>query len=241
MVMWNPWRGCQKISEGCRYCYIHKGDYKKGIDTNQIVQTKDFDKPIKKYKNGQYQMKSGIVYTTFSSDFLISQADNWRKQAWAMMKERKDCTFLFLTKRIQRLPQCLPEDWDDGYDNVVIGCTIENQNNADRKLALFKELPIKHKYIIAQPLIEAINIEQYLTDIEMVVVGGESDYQGRPLNYDWVLSLREQCIKHQVSFEFRQCATNFIKDDKKYKIPTKLLSKQATLANINYYVKNRKN
>ncbi len=29
MAMWNPWRGCHKYSEGCKYCYIHKGDTKK--------------------------------------------------------------------------------------------------------------------------------------------------------------------------------------------------------------------
>lgn len=46
MPMWNPWRGCRKCSEGCRYCYIHKGDARRGVDTSQIVRTSDFDKPV---------------------------------------------------------------------------------------------------------------------------------------------------------------------------------------------------
>ena len=41
MAMWNPWRGCKKCSEGCMHCYIHKGDAKRGINTNDIVKTKD--------------------------------------------------------------------------------------------------------------------------------------------------------------------------------------------------------
>ena len=78
-------------------------------------------------KNGNYKMKSGIVYTCFSTDFLIEEADEWRKDCWKMIKERQDCTFLFLTKRIDRFNNSIPEDWNDGYDNVVVCCTIEKQ------------------------------------------------------------------------------------------------------------------
>ncbi len=75
MAMWNPWRGCKKCSDGCLHCYIHKDDSKRNINTNDIVKTKDFEKLIKKLKNGNYKMKSGIVYLCFSTDFLIEEAD----------------------------------------------------------------------------------------------------------------------------------------------------------------------
>lgn len=78
------------------------------------------------------------------------------------------------------------------------------------------------------------NLEPYLDDVELVVVGGESDRDARPLDYDWVLDIREQCIRQQVDFEFRQCGTHFIKDGRQYKLQTKDLCKQARLANINY-------
>lgn len=234
MAMWSPWRGCRKCSDGCLHCYIHKGDAKRSINTNDIVQTKDFSKPIEKLKNGNYKMKSGIVYLCFSSDFLIEEADIWRRECWAMIRARQDCTFLFLTKRIERFMQCIPDDWGSGYENVVVCCTIANQRNADQKLSIFRSLPIKHKCITAQPLLESINIEQYLEDIELVVVGGESDPLARPLHYDWVLDIREQCIRKNVSFEFRQCGTHFIKDGKQYKLLTKDLCSQAKAAGINY-------
>lgn len=236
--MWNPWKGCKKCSNGCLHCYIHKGDAKRGIDTAKIVKTKDFEKPIKKNKNGDYTMKSGIVYMCFSTDFLIEEADEWRNDCWKMIKERQDCTFLFLTKRIERFMKCIPDDWGDGYDNVVVCFTVENQINADKKLSAFKDLPIKHKCITAQPLIERIDISKYLNDIELVVVGGESDINARPLNYDWVLDIREQCIKENVNFEFRQCGTHFIKDGKHYKLQTKELCSQARKSNINYWRNN---
>lgn len=217
------------------HCYIHKGDAKRGINTNDIVKTKDFCKPVEKLKNGSYKLKSGIVYTCFSTDFLIQEADGWREECWKMIRQRADCTFLFLTKRIERFMECIPEDWDDGYENVVVCCTIENQENADRKLPVFQTLPIKHKCITAQPLIGPIDMEKYLDHIELVVVGGESDRDARVLDYDWVLNIREQCIRKHVSFEFRQCGTHFIKDGKQYRLQTKDLCSQARKANINYH------
>lgn len=235
MAMWNPWRGCHRCSEGCKFCYIHKGDAKRGVDTNEIVKRDKFYAPIERNKKGEYKMKSGqVVYVCFSTDFFLEEADKWREECWQMMKERQDLTFLFLTKRIERFAQCIPKDWGDGYENVVICCTIENQKNAEYKLGIFKNLPIKHKCITAQPLLERVNLEPYLDNVALVVVGGESDYRARPLDYQWVLDIREQCIRKNVSFEFRQCGTYFIKDGKQYKLQTKDLCSQAKRAGINF-------
>ena len=232
--MWNPWRGCKKCSDGCLHCYIHKGDAKRGVNTSEIVKTDDFYKPVAKLKNGNFKMKSGTVYMCFSTDFLIEEADEWRGECWEMIKSRPDCTFLFLTKRIERFSECVPEDWGEGYENVVVCCAIENQKNADKKLSVFHELPIKHRCITAQPLLERISIEKYLDNVELVVVGGESDKDARPLEYDWVLDIREQCVRKNVEFEFRQCGTHFIKDGKQYKLQTRDLCSQARKAGINF-------
>lgn len=234
MAMWNPWRGCRRISEGCRHCYIHKGDAKRGINTSDIVRTADFSKPIERLKNGSYRLKSGLVYLCFSTDFFLEDADAWRNECWAMIKERIDCTFLFLTKRIERFAECIPEDWGEGYDNVVVCCTVEDQTTADKRLSYFKTLPIKHKCITAQPLLEKINVEPYLDGIELVVVGGESDREARPFDYVWALDIREQCISKNVSFEFRQCGTHFIKDGKAYKLQARDLCSQAKKARIDF-------
>lgn len=225
---------CRKCSDGCLHCYIHKGDAKRNINTNDIVKTKDFFKPAEKLKNGSYKMKAGMVYLCFSTDFLIEEADMWRAECWKMIRERSDCTFLFLTKRIERFMQCIPEDWGEGYDNVVVCCTVENQKNADKKLSVFSSVPAKHKCITAQPLLERIDIEKFLDEIELVVVGGESDVNARILDYSWVLDIREQCVRKGVRFEFRQCGTHFVKDGKQYKLQVKDLCRQARAAGIDY-------
>ncbi len=235
MAMWNPWRGCHRHSEGCRFCYIHKGDLKRGIDTDNIIKADNFYAPVARNKSGEYKIKSGqTVFLCFSTDFLIEDADEWRSECWQMMRERSDLHFLFLTKRIERFMDCIPEDWNDGYDNVTVGCTVENQARADYRLSIFNELPIKHKNIVCQPLIGEINLSAYLDQVELVVVGGESDRNARPLDYGWVLSIREQCIAHKVHFEFRQCGTHFIKDGKNYTLSTRDLCSQARKAGINY-------
>lgn len=234
MPMWNPWRGCRKYSEGCRFCYIHKGDAKRGVDTEKIVKTNGFYAPILKDESGSYKMKSGqTVYLCFSTDFLIEDADEWRNECWKMIKDRSDLNFIFLTKRIERFMHCIPDDWGDGYDNVTVGCTVENQKRADERLSIFQSLPIKHKNIICQPLIEKVDIAKYLDNIELVVVGGESDKNARPLDYGWVLNIREQCALKNVHFEFRQCGTHFIKDGMTYNLKVSDLCKQAKKANIN--------
>ena len=233
MAMWNPWRGCHRYSEECKFCYIHKGDAKRGVDTGRIVKTDGFYAPVERKKNGEYKIKSGPVYLGFSTDFLLPEADCWRGECWDMIRQRQDCTFLFLTKRIERFMDCVPADWGKGWNNVVVGCTVENQYRADERLAIFSQLPIRHKNIVCQPMISAIDLEQYLDGVELVVAGGESDRFARPMYYDWVLDLREQCIRKSVSFEFRQCGTHFIKDGREYTLQKKDLCAQARKANIN--------
>ena len=70
MARWDPWRGCHRYSEGCKFCYIHKGDAKRGVNTNCITKTDKFNAPIVRKKNGEYKMKSGLVYLCFFFGFF---------------------------------------------------------------------------------------------------------------------------------------------------------------------------
>lgn len=233
MAMWNPWRGCRRVSEGCRFCYIHKGDQKRGVDTEQVVRLPDFDAPILRLKNGEYKMKSGqTVYLCFSTDFLLEEADQWRAACWEMIRQRRDLQFLFLTKRIGRFADCVPPDWGEGWENVTVGCTVENQERADERLSIFRSLPIRHRQIICQPLIGPVDLSAWLDGVEAVIVGGESDRGARELDYDWVLAIREQCRARDIRFSFRQCGTHFLKDGKRYTLNTRELCRQARLAQI---------
>ena len=236
MAVWNPWHGCHKKSAGCLNCYMFRRDSLYDKNSEIIKKTKDFDLGIKKRRDGSYFIESGEnVYICMTSDFFIEEADQWRNQIWEIVRIRQDLHFTIITKRIERFHDCIPKDWCDGYDNVTIICTCENQATTDERLPILLELPIKHKEIIHEPMLENINIEKYLqsNQIKGVTCGGESGSNAREFHYEWILNTREQCRIYQIPFYFKQTGANFVKDGKKYTIPRTEQMRQARKANIN--------
>ncbi len=209
---WEPWTGCYPMSDGCTYCYFY-GPHAKRHGQNTIQKTDKFDWPVRTNAKGEYNIKgSKILATCFATDFFLPEADEWRKDAWSMIKQRPDIDFLILTKRIDRFPVSLPSDWGDGYHNVNIGCTVENQALADYRLPLFLSYPIKHRFVACSPLLEAIDLSAYLDGIEHVTVSGESGRDARECDYDWVLDIREQCVKANATFWFKGTGSFFKRD-----------------------------
>ena len=132
---------------------------------------------------------------------------------------------------------CLPTDWGDGYDNVLVGCTVENQDLADYRLPIFRQLPIKHKSIIVSPMIGPVDLSPYLDDgIEEVAVGGESGVNARPCHFEWILAVREQCVAANVPFRFHQTGAFFVKDGKTYRVKRCFQLSQAHKANIDFRI-----
>ena len=236
MSIWNPWHGCHKKSSGCLNCYMYRRDAKYDLDSNVVRKTKNYDIVLRKSRDGTYKIKrdTSYVYVCMTSDFFIEEADDWRRDIWRMIRERDDLNFYIITKRIERFNVSLPDDWGDGYDNVTICVTCENQATADYRLPIFIKLPIKHKEITHEPMLENINIEKYLESgqIDKVICGGESGDKARVCNYDWILNTRSQCLKYNVSFHFKQTGANFMKDNKVYKIPRKYQLVQASKSRI---------
>jgi len=97
---WNPWHGCTKISPGCKYCYVYRQDemYGSEISSSDCRKTAQFNLPIKRKRDKTWKIESGkMVFTCFTSDFLLKDADTWRSECWQMMKERSDLWFYFFT------------------------------------------------------------------------------------------------------------------------------------------------
>ncbi len=237
MPIWNPWHGCRKISPGCQNCYVYRRDSQFGKDTSAVARTNAFNLPLQRNRQGVFKLQTPeTVYTCMTSDFFLEDADGWRSDAWDMIHARADLRFAIITKRISRFPIALPEDWGDGYENVTILCTCEDQQRADERLPVFLDLPIRRREIIAEPLLGPLNLEPYLASgkIESVTCGGESGEAARPCNYDWILEIRRQCVKYGVRFHFKQTGANFYKDGRAYHIERKLQQTQARRAGIDY-------
>ena len=204
---WNLWHGCKKCSPGCWHCYVYRRDAEFGKDTSVVHKTKAFRKPVQKYRTGPhkgaYKSPSGTTFLTcFTSDFFIADADEWRPEAWEIMRERSDCYFYMITKRPERILNALPSDWGEGYENVHICCTCENQRMTDKRLPIYLELPLPNKSIIHEPMLEQINIRPYLEkygpQISSVSCGGESGPDARICDYGWVLDTHMQCVEYGV-------------------------------------------
>ena len=236
MTQWNPWHGCHKISAGCQNCYVYRIDAEFDKDASIVTKTADFNLPLKRTRNGNYKLPAGqTVYTCFSSDFFLDDADEWRTDAWLMMKKRSDLHFFIITKRIHRFSINLPHDWGDGFNNVTICSTCETQDRADYRLPILLSLPIRHKAVICEPLLERIDLSRWLNpSIEEVVVGGESGNNARVCNYDWVLDIRTQCVEKEIPFHFKQTGARFIKNERVYQIKRQDQHLQAAKAGIDF-------
>ena len=235
-MMWNLWHGCHKLRAVCQHCYVYRGDARREVDSSVVVRTKNFDLPLRKKRNGEFKIPPGtFVYTCFTSDFFVEDADKWRAEAWEMIRCRSDLHFMMITKRIDRFSDCLPDDWGDGYDNVTICCTVENQACADYRLPIYRRAPIKHKIIICEPLLERIDLSTYAVGewIEQIVAGGESGYEARPCDFEWVMDLRRICVENKVDFWFKQTGSKFVKDGKTYNVKRQFQHSQARKAGIN--------
>jgi protein gp37 len=233
---WNPWHGCRKVSAGCANCYVYRIDARCDRDASAVTKNRDFDLPVRRARKGGYKLApGGTVYTCFSSDFFLEEADAWRPEAWEMIRARRDLRFFMITKRIDRFRVGLPADWGDGYDHVSICCTAENQEMADRRLPVFREAPIRHKSVICEPLLGAVDLSRHLGPwVEEVVAGGESGPSARVCDYAWVLDLKAQCVAAGVPFSFKQTGARFKKGERLYAVPRKLQHAQAKKAGIDW-------
>jgi len=209
----NFWVGCHRVSAGCKFCYMHRildGANGKG-DGNIVRRTSNanFYRPMD-WKERKW------IFTCSMSDFFIEEADEWRLDAWQVIKETPQHRWLILTKRPERIEKCLPADWGNGYPNVALGVTVENQANTHR-LEILSKIPAKCRFISAEPLLEEVDLfieneigERYIDKFHWVIIGGESGnetgpYRYRPCELDWIRKLvKELKAKTKVSVFVKQ-------------------------------------
>jgi len=239
--VWNPWHGCHKISEGCQNCYMFRRDASFEKDSEKVGKTASFSEPLRKKRDGGFAIPPGSrVFACMTSDFFLEEADEWRKDAWALIRARKDLFFTIITKRPQRFSVSLPEDWGAGWENVTLCATCENQKRADERAPILLSLPLCHREIICEPMLEKVDLEKYLAggEIEKVTCGGESGANARLCRYEWILDLREQCARTGTAFFFKQTGARFEKDGRVFLVPRKDQIPQAQKSGLNRKDKN---
>lgn len=222
--IYNPWHGCHKISAGCENCYMYFLDEKHDRDPTVVTKAKNFKYPLRRTREKKYKIQSGErIRVCMTSDFFIEEADPWRPEVWTMLKFRSDVIWTLLTKRHERIARCLPPDWGDGYENVQLGVTAENEEMAKARVPALLSVPAKHKYVMCAPLIGPVNLTPFLRtgQIEYVLAGGENYAGCRKCHYDWALFLYQQCRSTGVEFNFIETGTRFVMNGQEYRIRDK--------------------
>lgn len=207
--------------------------------SSAITRTKMFGKPLETTKKGYFKIPSGYTLrVNMTSDTFLEEADEWRSEMWSIIRKRPDVIFYILTKRVPRIPECLPEDWGDGYENVDLNITCETQRAFDERWPILRDIPAKHKGINLAPFLEPIDITPALASgqIENVNLGGEGFGFHRPCHYEWIKQVSDDCARHRVNFTLNAIGSVFVKDGKTYHIETQeMQGRQAYKSGLSHF------
>jgi protein gp37 len=193
-----------QTSTATHNCYMFRDQHRYGLDPTIVTRTKTWGQPKKWQKEAEANNRKDFVFTCSWSDWFIEAADEWRPEAWKLLKETPNLIYQILTKRPELIRDRLPPDWGTGYPNVWLGVSIEN-NNYVHRADMLREIPSNIRFISAEPLLGPIT-DLNLEGFKWLIVGGESGPDFRPMDLDWARSLREQCHREGVAFFYKQAS-----------------------------------
>jgi protein gp37 len=199
---WNPITGCTKISQGCKNCYAERmahrlkamgnPSYKKGFELT--LQEHLLERPLR-WKKPQ------MVFVNSMSDLFHQDVPlEFIHKIFNVMENAHWHTFQILTKRSSRLLELNSEiDWPE---NIWMGVSVES---ADYKYRIdnLRKTNAYIKFLSLEPLLSSLG-NLNLTNIDWVIVGGESGPRSRPIAKEWVLEIKDQCQKNNTPFFFKQ-------------------------------------
>lgn len=199
---WNPVTGCTKISPGCKYCYAKRlaerlramgqANYAKGFQLS--LQPHMLERPL------GWRRPQAIFVNSMSDLFHKDVPLSYIKKVFAVMRRAEWHRFQVLTKRAGRLAQLAAGlDW---APNIWMGVSVESEKYLSRIDAL-RGTDARVKFLSLEPLLGPLP-DLGLTGIDWVIVGGESGPKARPMERDWVIDLRDQCLRAEVPFFFKQ-------------------------------------
>ncbi len=233
---WNPWYGCHKVSPGCASCYAERDMSRYGKNFDVVTRAADatFKAPLKWQREKEAvparARERRLVFTCSWGDFFHEAADEWRDDAWLVIRSCPDLTFQVLTKRPERIADHLPADWGtngENYPNVWLGTSVENNQFLGRVQDLC-QVPAQLRFVSAEPLLGEVSLAPWLGPlnvlakadpetgqrqissggIEWVIVGGESvgrpGHPPRTMHAAWAEKLRDECRQFNVPFYFKQ-------------------------------------
>lgn len=199
---WNPWQGCVKVSAGCKNCYMYRDKARYGQDGRDIHRSSPatFNAPLR-WKEPQR------VFTCSWSDFFLPEADEWRPEAWEIIRRTPHLTYQILTKRPHLIAERLPVDWGDGWPNVWLGVSVESLEYMHRIKSL-EDIGAAVRFISYEPALNYLDLNLLVVAlygwIDWVIAGGESGPGCRLPDVKWFRDVRDACGQAGVPFFFKQ-------------------------------------
>ena len=204
---WNPVRGCTKISPGCKHCYaetfaerfrgVPGHPYEQGFDLRLI--------PEKLVEPLKWQTPKTIFVNSMSDLFHEDVPDDYVEKVARVMQLANWHTYQVLTKRATRLRDLLASrlSFAASLDHIWWGTSVEDRKYGVPRIAALREAPAALRFLSIEPLLEDVG-QLDLTGMHWVIVGGESGAGARPMQQEWVTSIRDQCDLAGVPFFFKQ-------------------------------------
>jgi protein gp37 len=196
-----PWRGCSNVSPACERCYAQAIDKRAGLAAawgpSGTRQRTSADYWLQPLRWQQQAARTGVrrrVFASHLSDIFDNKAPyQWLAEFWQLVRETPDLIWMILTKRTSRITRSLPMWWGDGPENVWLGCTVENMEEARRRIPMLLSVPAKLYWLSCEPVLEQLDLREFLPRLHLCVVGGESGAGARPFMPEWARGLRDQC------------------------------------------------
>lgn len=204
---WNPVRGCKKVSPGCKHCYaetfaerfrgVPGHPYSQGFDLRLI--------PEKLAEPLRWRAPRTIFVNSMSDLFQDGVPDAYIVAVARVMALANWHTFQVLTKRSERMRDLLSTQLSFAAQlpHVWWGVSVEDRRYGLPRIQHLRQTPARVRFLSVEPLLEDLGALN-LSGIDWVIVGGESGAGARPMNEEWVLSIRDQCRRTGVAFFFKQ-------------------------------------
>jgi protein gp37 len=213
---------CRKSSEGCANCYaeaINTGnrfDFASGLTyTGKAPELELNHEMLAKWARMRSPKRHFVCsMTDWCGDWIPRE---WQFAMLDAMVAAPSQTFMLLTKRADVLHKLI-HDWTwlqnktVPNQNIWVGVSIENQKELEKRiydLAAIKDLDKGFKTFVSfEPLLEGVNLSYRANFFDLAIVGAESGKGARPMNEDWVRSLRDEIKAAGKPFFYKQKAKN---------------------------------
>jgi protein gp37 len=215
----NWWLGCQRLTLACDNCYAEALVTRYGWTTwgphgeRKRTSAAYWKQPFRWQRNAsKFQFEHGHRQRVFSSslsDFFDNRAPKeWRDEAWTIIRDTPDLDWLVLTKRPENILRFLPPDWDDGYPNVWLGTTTEDQDNYDRRWRKLAAIPAKIRFVSYEPAMGPLTLHGSALPLpDWLIYGGESGPKARVADWRWGMRIMNECAALGVACFVKQHGT----------------------------------